>query len=435
MGGDEGRPGARRRPPPRPGLPLGRARLGADRRLRPALQDAGEPAGAEHGHHRHRSAELSGAPARARPAVAVAPHALRARPRRAAHAGAGHAAEPRPGRAWSPSASSSTPRGPRTASWPRRCGGRATSSRRWWRRARATSIRPGRRAALRRVRAPGAGDPRGGGRGRAGQRHGGAGQRGAGLPLLLRAGGERLPAHGPHVSPRSTRGGPPCSTASRGAASSTPPARSIPVSDGTPWPINFLGPPSAARAQGPGSHHPLRRRVEGRFDRALVRDRIVLIGPTIRGVDEHPTPTSTQTRMWGVEILANAVETVVHQRYLVPRPGGRRWGDRRGAPRSRAVAALRPVARRARGARAARRLSHGGRRALRRPGSCSNLIYPPAALLAAFGGRPRLPRGVRRREDRRLAQEAMERYSHPAVEPLGARRSAAALARAASCAR
>ena len=62
--------------------------------------------------------------------------------------------------------------------------------------------------------------------------------------------------------------------------------------------------------------------LDGRFDRALVRDRIVLIGPTIRGVDEHPTPTSTETRMWGVEILANAVETVVHQRYLVPAPAG-----------------------------------------------------------------------------------------------------------------
>lgn len=77
----------------------------------------------------------------------------------------------------------------------------------------------------------------------------------------------------------------------------------------------------------PGGHRPFRILsfvdvLEGRFDAAVVRDRIVLIGPTIQGVDEHPTPTTSDTRMWGVEILASAVETILHQRYLAPLPRG-----------------------------------------------------------------------------------------------------------------
>jgi CHASE2 domain-containing sensor protein len=146
-----------------------------------------------------------------------------------------------------------------------------------------------------------------------------------------------------------------------------------------------------------------------------VRDRVALIGPTIRGVDEHPTPTSTQTRMWGVEILANAVETVVHQRYLVPAP---RWATDVAivglALLAAAMTALRSLWL---GALAALALlaayltvaavSFDG-------GVVLNLIYPPAALLAGFGV-ALAHRVVFAEKDRRLAQEAMDRYLSPSV--------------------
>ena len=51
-----------------------------------------------------------------------------------------------------------------------------------------------------------------------------------------------------------------------------------------------------------------------------MRDKIVLVGFTTAGVDEHPTPTTGDRRMWGVEILGSAIETILHQRFLVPAP-------------------------------------------------------------------------------------------------------------------
>jgi CHASE2 domain-containing sensor protein len=147
-----------------------------------------------------------------------------------------------------------------------------------------------------------------------------------GLPLLLRAGGEELPSLPLAIVARFTR---------RPAVLDAPPTaavvyaagRAIPVTDSDVMLINFLGPPSHLRpATGPPRPGepfrviPFVDVVEGRFDPSLVRDRIVLLGPTIRGVDEHPTPTTTDTRMSGVEILASAVETVLQQEYLRPMP-------------------------------------------------------------------------------------------------------------------
>lgn len=58
--------------------------------------------------------------------------------------------------------------------------------------------------------------------------------------------------------------------------------------------------------------------LNGSFEPDVVRDKIVLLGLTIRGVDEFATPTTAETRMWGVEVQANIVETILGQRYLVP---------------------------------------------------------------------------------------------------------------------
>ena len=138
-----------------------------------------------------------------------------------------------------------------------------------------------------------------------------------GLPLLLRAGDEELPALPLTIAALYAR---------RPRVVDRPPeahtvyaaGRAIPVGEGGILRINFLGPPSRPGGAGPFPIVPLVDVLDGTFDRALVRDRIVLLGPTIRGLDEHPTPTTSNLRMPGVEVLASAVETIVHQRYLVP---------------------------------------------------------------------------------------------------------------------
>jgi adenylate cyclase len=235
-----------------------------------------------------------------------------------------------------------------------------------------------------------------------------------GLPLLLRAGEERLPSMALTLAALYAR---------RPAVLDGEPrpgvvdaaGRSIPVSAGDTMAINFLGPPSRSGSRGSVPIIPFVDVVEGRFDRALVRDRIALIGPTIRGVDEHPTPTSTQTRMWGIEILAHAVETVVHQRYLVAAPF---WAT------AVAIIVLALLAAALTGIRSpwlgALAVLAGLAAYLTvaavvfDAGVVLNLIYPPGALLAGFGV-TLAHRVVFAEEDRRLAREAMDRYLSPAV--------------------
>jgi adenylate cyclase len=141
------------------------------------------------------------------------------------------------------------------------------------------------------------------------------------LPLALSAGGEQLPSLALTIVARFTR---------RPAVFDAPPAggvvyaagRAIPVTARDTMVINYLGPPSRPDGAGPFRILSFVDVLAGRFDPEAVRDRIVLLGPTIRGVDEHATPTSGDVRMWGVEVLANAVETVLSQRYLVPVSAG-----------------------------------------------------------------------------------------------------------------
>ena len=235
-----------------------------------------------------------------------------------------------------------------------------------------------------------------------------------GVPLLLSAGSERVPslaltlaalyARRPAVLDGDPRPGVVLAA-----------GRAIPVSQGDVMAINFLGPPSRPEGGGPLTIVPFVDVLEGRFDRGSVRDRIALIGTTIRGVDEHPTPTSAETRMWGIEILANAIETVVHQRYLVPAPA---WATGLGivalallaaaftalpSPWLAGLAALGILA-----------LYLTLAAVLFEAGIVLNLIYPPAALAASFAvtlGH----RAVFAEHDRRLAREAMDRYLSPSV--------------------
>ena len=139
------------------------------------------------------------------------------------------------------------------------------------------------------------------------------------LPLLLRAGGEEVPSLALTIVARFARR-PVVLDAPAEPGVVHAAGRAIPLAEHDTMLIDFLGPPSEPGGRGPFPVISFVDVLEGRFDRALVQDRIVLLGPTIRGVDEHATPTTGDSRMGGIEIVGNAVETVLHQRFLRPVP-------------------------------------------------------------------------------------------------------------------
>jgi adenylate cyclase len=139
------------------------------------------------------------------------------------------------------------------------------------------------------------------------------------LPLLLQAGEETIPAFALAAVARFVRrpavlDGPPTDREIYAAG------RAIPIAATGSLLINFLGPPSSPEGGGAVPIISLADVLAGAFDAGQVRDKIVLIGWTTRGVDEFATPTTTDTRMWGVEVQANAVETLLSERYLVAVP-------------------------------------------------------------------------------------------------------------------
>jgi adenylate cyclase len=234
------------------------------------------------------------------------------------------------------------------------------------------------------------------------------------LPLLLRAGGEELPSLVLTVVARFTRR--PVVLDARAEPGLVHAAgRSIPVAEHDTMLIDFLGPPSEPGGGGPFRIISFVDVLEGRFDPALVRDRIVLLGPTIRGVDEHATPTTADTRMWGVEILGNAVETVLHQRFLLPlpAPGTVLLIGLMALLAALGVAAWRPLAA---GLVVAGGLALYGTAAalLFERGVVLDLIFPPAALLIAFAA-ALASRLVVEQAEQRTIREAMSRYLSPAV--------------------
>ena len=138
-----------------------------------------------------------------------------------------------------------------------------------------------------------------------------------GVPLLLEAGEEQLPSLALTAVARYVR---------RPSVVDAPPraglvyaaGRAIPVVEPGRLLIDFLGPPSAMDGRGAFPIISFVDLLEGSFDPALVNDQIVLIGWTMRGIDERATPTTGAVRMWGVEVLASATETILNQRYLAP---------------------------------------------------------------------------------------------------------------------
>jgi len=234
------------------------------------------------------------------------------------------------------------------------------------------------------------------------------------LPLLLRAKGEVVPSLALTIVAHYTRrnvviDGTPDESFVRAAG------RAIPVGEHDTMRINFLGPPSEPEDGGPFRIISFADVLAGHFDPALVRDRIVLLGPTIRGVDEHATPTTGDTRMWGVEILGNAVETVLYQRFLVPasRPATVLLIALMAVGAALVVATWRPLLA-GLAVMAGLALYVTMAAVLFDGGLVLDLIYPPAALLISFAA-ALSSRLVLEQTEQRIVREAMGRYLSPAV--------------------
>ena len=234
------------------------------------------------------------------------------------------------------------------------------------------------------------------------------------LPLLLRAGAEQVPSLPLTIVAHFTR---------RPAVLDADPTpgfvhaagRAIPVAEHDTMLIDFLGPPSESPRGGSFRIISFVDVLEGRFDPAQIRDRIVLLGPTIRGVDEHATPTTGDTRMWGVEILGNAVETVLYQHFLVPASPSLTVAliGLMAAVAAFVVAAWRPLTA---GLAVAAGLALYGTAAavLFERGLVLDLVYPTAALLVSFAA-ALSSRLVVEQAEQRMVREAMGRYLSPVV--------------------
>jgi adenylate cyclase len=234
-----------------------------------------------------------------------------------------------------------------------------------------------------------------------------------GLPLLLQAGEEELPAMPLTIAALYARR-PRVLDARPEPGIVHAAGRAVPVGEGDIFRINFCGPPSDVHG-GPYRIVSFVDVVDGTFDRSLIRDRVVLLGMALRGLDENPTPTTSQVRMSGVEVLANAVETIVHQRFL-------RAVDP--AITSGLVLALAIVAALlvvgaapwlATIATLAVLMAYLTAAALVfERGFIMDLVYPPAALLLTFA-LALTHRVVFVEGEKRMVRQAMGRYVSPAV--------------------
>jgi adenylate cyclase len=191
--------------------------------------------------------------------------------------------------------------------------------------------------------------------------------------------------------------------------------RAVPVGPTGSMVINFLGAPSSPERGGAFPILPFAAVLDGSFDPTLVRDKIVLIGLTIRGVDEFATPTTAETRMWGVEVLANAVETILSRRFLVP------VSDETTTALIFALAFLASLLVAAGGPRRAAVgvigvLGLYGVTAglLFDNGIVLNLVYPPAALLLSFAA-AMVYRVVFEQAEQQMIRGVMARYLSPSV--------------------
>jgi adenylate cyclase len=233
-------------------------------------------------------------------------------------------------------------------------------------------------------------------------------------PLLIQAGGEEMPAAALVAVARFIRR-PIVVDAAPAVDAVYAAGRAIPVSGAGGMRINFLGLPSTVERGGSVPMVSFVDVLHGRFDPARIRDRIVVLGVTIRGVDEHSTPTTAQTRMWGVEVLANAVETILADRYLVDAARGVQIGLIVGAGLLAAMlaAAWRPW-RALAGTLILLGLYLAGAVLAFERGVIVSLVYPPLALALAFSGTLAY-RVVFEEAEQRRVRDIIGRYLSPSV--------------------
>ena len=238
-----------------------------------------------------------------------------------------------------------------------------------------------------------------------------------GVPLLLRGGGEELPALALAAVARFVRR-PAVLDAPAEADRVYAAGRAIPLVDGDRGGrmlINFLGPPAAREGEAPFPIVPFLDVVDGTLDPARVRDRIVILGLTLPGLDQFATPTTAEGRMWGVEVLGHTIETILQDRYLAPVTPAATLGTMAGLAVLVAlvVAATRPM------------LAGLGVLVLLLAylvvgivafdhGTILNLVYPPLTALLTTGAT--LLYRVRSGEvEQRLLRDVMARYLSPTV--------------------
>ncbi len=234
------------------------------------------------------------------------------------------------------------------------------------------------------------------------------------LPLLLRAGTEDVPALALTTVARFIR---------RPTVLDTSPTdsliygagRAIPILETGSMLINYLGPPSSPQLGGPFTIIPFVDILNGAFDRTLIRDKIVLIGLTIRGLDEFSTPSTAETRMWGVEVLGNEIETILSQRFLLPAPPAAIIGliFTLALLAALLVATTRPIVASV-GTLGLLGIYIVAAGILFENGTILNLVYPPAALLLGFTV-TLVYRVVFEQTAQQELQDMMERYLSPAV--------------------
>lgn len=191
--------------------------------------------------------------------------------------------------------------------------------------------------------------------------------------------------------------------------------RTIPVIDNGRMLINYSGPPSSPGVSRSFPIIPFVDVISGSFDESLVRDKIVLLGLTIRGIDEFATPTTSTTGMWGVEVQASAVDTLLAERYLLPASRTTTVLLIYAAALTGAIfaAAARPL--NGIGSVAASLFLYlvGASMSFDR-GVLLNMVYPPAAVLLGFTA----TQGYRiffEQAQRQLVQDLMSRYLSPSV--------------------
>lgn len=94
--------------------------------------------------------------------------------------------------------------------------------------------------------------------------------------------------------------------------------RAIPIADSRRgMVINYLGPPYQDGRQSPFPVLSFVDVLQGRADLAAMKDRIVLIGLTAAGfADDYWVPSSVSRKMSGVEVHANAIETILRPAFF-----------------------------------------------------------------------------------------------------------------------